>query len=104
MTNFINDPSATNGLEISTQHLSTNSDESDEVLIGSYILFDCKSGYTNTDGNLNVVCNTNGQWSAFPTCVPVSTTMASGMSSIFCRVEFYFSSTQVHHPWLHNQI
>jgi hypothetical protein len=53
-----------------------NPGETDQILIGSYILFDCKSGYTNTDNNLNVVCNANGQWSTFPGCIALTTTIA----------------------------
>jgi hypothetical protein len=69
---FLNDTSATNGLDISSQLLTSNPGASDEILIGSYISFNCKNGYKNTDGNLNVTCNANGQWSAFPVCTSTS--------------------------------
>ncbi len=68
------------GLQISSQHLSVNSEETDGILIGSYILFNCKNGYKNTDNNLNVTCNANGQWSTFPSCTSLSTTKASSIN------------------------
>jgi hypothetical protein len=70
---FLNESSVTQSLEISSQHLSTNPDQPDEVLIGSYILFKCKTGYTNTDNHLNVTCNPDGQWSPSPNCISSNT-------------------------------
>jgi hypothetical protein len=78
--NFVNDPILTQGLVISSQYVDENADETDQALIGSYILFNCMSGYTNTDNNLNVTCNANGQWSPFPTCIPLTITVASSIS------------------------
>ncbi|CAF3535250.1 unnamed protein product [Adineta steineri] len=52
----------------------------DAVLIDSYMVFVCPSGYTNTGGNLNVTCLSNGLWTSFPLCVntngggPITTT------------------------------
>jgi len=66
---FVSSPSLTRGLDISSQSLSTNPDEKNAILIGSSITFMCKTGYSNTDGNLHVTCNENGQWSQFPRCV-----------------------------------
>jgi hypothetical protein len=80
LKNFVNNDAATNCLQISSQHLSENPNEDNEILIGSYILFRCKSGYTNIDNNLKVTCNANGQWSSFPTCIPLSTRMASSIN------------------------
>lgn len=75
LNNFVNDLSATNALEISSQDLSYYSGENNEILNGSYALFICNNGYQNIDGNLKVTCNANGQWSAFPSCIPLSTTI-----------------------------
>jgi hypothetical protein len=89
---FLNDPTLTQGLEISSQSLSINPGETDQILIGSYILFDCKSGYTNTDNNLNVVCNANGQWSTFPGCIALTTTIAPGLIFMYNRINLSFIS------------
>ncbi len=99
LRNFVNDPTVTQGLEISSQSVSVsaNPDEADQVLIGSYILFDCKGGYTNTDNNLNVICNANGQWTTFPSCIPLSTTIASGICFI-CAVESILVSFHLDTP------
>jgi hypothetical protein len=86
--NFVNDPILTQGLAISSQYVDENADETDQVLIGSYILFNCMSGYTNTDNNLNVICNANGQWSPFPTCIPMSIAMPLSISFMNCRIDF----------------
>ena len=39
------------------------------VLSGSYIVFTCMTGYTNTGGSLNVTCSSSGSWSPLPSCV-----------------------------------
>lgn len=72
--NFLDDPTATRGLEISSQRISVNPDEEDEALIGSYILFVCKTGFENTGNSLNVTCNADGQWNTFPSCQSRTTT------------------------------
>ena len=74
LTGFIGNSTLANGLTISQQQLSTSSEGSDRVLIGSFMLFTCRSGYQNIDNNLNVTCTASGQWSAFPSCIPISTT------------------------------
>jgi hypothetical protein len=75
--NFVSNSTLTQGLAISSQMVDKNADEIDQVLIGSYVLFSCTSGYMNMGNNLNFTCNANGQWSPFPTCVPLSTTLTS---------------------------
>ena len=71
---FVNSLDTAKGLEISSQRLSVDPDEEDEVFIGSYMLFNCKSGFQSSGNNLNVTCNANGQWSTFPICRSTSTT------------------------------
>ena len=73
LRNFLSDFSLATNLEISLQRLSTTSDGNDEVLIGSFILFACKDGFVNRDNNLNVTCDMNGLWTAFPTCIAINT-------------------------------
>lgn len=77
--NFLDDPTATRGVQISSQRISVNPDEEDEALIGSYIVFVCKSGFQNTGNSLNVTCNADGQWSTFPSCQSTSTTATSSI-------------------------
>lgn len=81
LRDFIGDSTATRGLDISSQRISMNADEEDEVLIGSYIAFYCVDGYKNTDNNLNVTCNANGRWSTFPSCISLTTPRPSGIVS-----------------------
>ncbi|CAF4947730.1 unnamed protein product, partial [Rotaria socialis] len=38
------------------------------ILSGSYIVFVCITGYTNTGGSLNVTCSSSSSWSPFPSC------------------------------------
>lgn len=71
---FLNNVSCVVGLQISSQQVFANKNENDLVLIGSYVFFTCKDGYTNIDGNLNVTCNGAGQWTSFPKCLPKTTT------------------------------
>ena len=75
---FLNDSSATSGLEIVSQRLLSDSDETNEIFVNSYILFRCKAGYDKTDNNQNVTCTANGQWSAYPRCLSTSTGGSSG--------------------------
>ncbi|CAF5225905.1 unnamed protein product, partial [Rotaria magnacalcarata] len=49
------------------------------VLSGSYIVFACVTGYTNTGGSLNLTCSSSGVWSPYPNCV--SNTQTTTMSS-----------------------
>jgi hypothetical protein len=79
LQSIFSDYTATQGLQISGQGVSINPDELDQALVGSFILFSCINGYTNTDNNLNFVCNADGQWSAFPKCTALPTTTASGI-------------------------
>ncbi len=44
--------------------------EASLVLNGSFIVFNCISGYVNTGGSLNVTCSSSGTWSQFPNCIP----------------------------------
>lgn len=76
--NLVKDPSLVHGLDIVSQRISTISDEEDAVLIGSYIQFICADGFSNKDGNLNVSCTSDGQWSSFPICVSHDATRTSG--------------------------
>jgi hypothetical protein len=43
--------------------------DTESILIGSYIVFTCATGYANIGGSLNVTCNSSGSWSDFPKCV-----------------------------------
>ncbi|CAF0831335.1 unnamed protein product [Adineta steineri] len=61
--------------------------DADAVLVDSYMVFVCPSGYTNTGGNLNVTCLSNGLWTSFPLCIinngggPVTTTTTTTKST-----------------------
>jgi hypothetical protein len=78
--------------------------ESNLVLNGSFIVFNCISGYVNTGGSLNVTCSSSGAWSQFPNCVPsggvvptttimpggggqMTTTIASGGTGSPCVID-----------------
>lgn len=78
LRDFVDDAIATRGLEVSSQRISTPANEDNDVLIGSYVLFHCIDGYRNTDDNLNVTCNADGQWSTFPVCNSLTTARPSG--------------------------
>ncbi|CAF4782493.1 unnamed protein product [Rotaria socialis] len=55
------------------------------ILSGSYIVFACITGYTNTGGNLNVTCSSSGAWSQYPNCVPnTQTTIVPSNSGATC--------------------
>lgn len=81
LNDFISDSAASRGLDVSSQRVLVDPNEGDEVLIGSYILLYCMDGYRNTDNNLNVTCNANGQWSTFPNCISLTTARPTGMIS-----------------------
>ena len=51
------------------------------MLIGSYIQFVCADGFSNSDGNLQVSCKSDGQWSSFPICVSQNGAQTSGRCS-----------------------
>lgn len=78
LINFVSNPTVTNGLDLASQYIAVNGNEENQVLPGSYVLFYCLNGYQNIDRNLNVTCNSNGQWSAFPNCISLPTTTPSG--------------------------
>ncbi|CAF4846402.1 unnamed protein product, partial [Rotaria socialis] len=65
------------------------------VLGGSYIVFACNTGYTNTGGSLNVTCSSSSSWSPFPTCVLntggggslTTTTMSNNNNGLPCAFD-----------------
>lgn len=78
LKSFLNDRTSTIGMKISSQRLLSTSESSDDILIDSYVLFQCSQGYKNTDNNLNVTCTNNGQWSSYPKCISTSTVAPTG--------------------------
>ena len=69
LEDFVRDPALVVGLGISNQLLLMHVDETNSILTDSFVLFTCTDGYANTDGNLNVTCKDNGQWTPFPACI-----------------------------------
>jgi len=68
----LKNPDLTKSLQVSpVAGLST--DDNGDILVNSFVQFTCQDGYANADGNLKVTCNSDGQWSAFPSCTPVIT-------------------------------
>ena len=58
------------GIQISGQpQLVQRPPDQTTVLSGSFVVFICVSGYTNTGGSLNLTCNADGTWSQLPNCV-----------------------------------
>ena len=84
--NFVKDPALIRDLDIVTQRITLIAEEKDAVLVGSYIRFACSDGFSNTDGNLNVKCQNNGQWTPFPSCAPDPKMAAAGQAGYrsFC--------------------
>ncbi|CAF3900735.1 unnamed protein product [Rotaria magnacalcarata] len=70
---------ATGLMTTGQSQLMQTSQNTSIVLSGSYIVFACVTGYTNTGGSLNLTCSSSGVWSPYPNCV--SNTQTTTMSS-----------------------
>ncbi|CAM2719669.1 unnamed protein product [Rotaria socialis] len=81
LKNFFNNDSQFTGIRVVMQHIIANPNENDLALVGSWISFACTTDYTFLNGNLNVSCHADGQWSSFPKCTVESIQGISGPCS-----------------------
>ncbi|CAF3828691.1 unnamed protein product [Rotaria magnacalcarata] len=81
LENFFNNDSQSTGIRIVVQRILANPNENGLALVGSWISFACTTDYTLLNGNLNVSCHANGQWSSFPKCTVESIQGISGPCS-----------------------
>ncbi len=87
LQNFI---SSSIGIQTTGQSgLMTDSQNTNVVFNGSYILLACANGYTNTGASLNVTCLANSSWTQFPNCISntgsgslTTTTISTGNGSM----------------------
>ncbi|CAF4597909.1 unnamed protein product, partial [Rotaria magnacalcarata] len=87
---------ATGLMTTGQSQLMQTSQNTSIVLSGSYIVFACVTGYTNTGGSLNLTCTSNSAWSPFPNCVlntsgggslTTTTTMSNNNNRVSCAFD-----------------
>ncbi|UJR10078.1 hypothetical protein I4U23_014300 [Adineta vaga] len=86
--------STASGIQITDQkNLLSSSQETNAVLVNSFIVFACANGYVNTAGSLNVTCLSSGSWTQFPNCIvnggsgSITTTTQGSSNGLGCSID-----------------